>query len=340
MNSISRVNGVRRLVLSKVATRSSTERMRTVVTQQRTFFSPLSRVLRGGSFFKPSSEEITVGDDMNDDLNARKAAKTKNIATEVPVDTMFPVSVHSIQGHREYMEDNYAISKDFVALFDGHGGAKVSQYLRQNLYAALKQTNVHGDPPTALHHAIHTVNEEICRIMPWSFQGSTGIMTWIVDGTLYTANVGDSRAVLSHRGQAVALSKDHKPTDPSEYERIHQAGGFVSRRLGDIPRVNGNLALSRAFGDRAERPAVIADPDISVLELDDACDFVVLGTDGVWDVMSSYDVVEFVKEARSNGAKTEDIAAMIVHESLLRGSYDNISAIVVFFDMRRTGDDL
>lgn len=60
----------------------------------------------------------------------------------------------------------------------------------------------------------------------------------------YTANIGDSRAVLCRAGSAVALSNDHKPDLPSEHNRIQKAGGFVEKN-----RINGSLNLSRAFGD-------------------------------------------------------------------------------------------
>ena len=56
--------------------------------------------------------------------------------------------------------------------------------------------------------------------------------------------VGDSRAVLSRAGSAIALSEDHKPLQDRELERIHKAGGFVTEQ----GRVNGNLNLSRSIG--------------------------------------------------------------------------------------------
>ena len=58
------------------------------------------------------------------------------------------------------------------------------------------------------------------------------------------ANAGDCRSVLSKKGKAKDLSTDHKPNTPSEKSRIERANGFVEDN-----RVNGNLALSRSFGD-------------------------------------------------------------------------------------------
>ena len=63
--------------------------------------------------------------------------------------------------------------------------------------------------------------------------------------TLYVANAGDSRCVLSRKGRAIPLSADHKPEDEPERSRIERAGGVVT---GD-GRVNGGLNLSRAIGE-------------------------------------------------------------------------------------------
>jgi serine/threonine protein phosphatase PrpC len=58
------------------------------------------------------------------------------------------------------------------------------------------------------------------------------------------------RCVFSRGGQAVVLTKDHKPDQPQEEKRIVTAGHFVGpSRRGGIPRVGGNLAMSRAMGD-------------------------------------------------------------------------------------------
>ena len=128
--------------------------------------------------------------------------------------------------------------------------------------------------------------------------------------TLISLNVGDSRAVLSRDRTAVALTIDHKPNHPSERRRIEKLGGQVTWcgltdpatnkpiKNSGVYRMNGNLALSRAIGDRSERPWVSADADVKVLDLNikekGGDEFIVLGSDGLWDVMKSQDVVDFV----------------------------------------------
>jgi serine/threonine protein phosphatase PrpC len=77
-----------------------------------------------------------------------------------------------------------------------------------------------------------------------SHAGCTANVVLITPDYIYCANAGDSRAVASIDGKTVELSKDHKPEDPIELNRITRAGGTVS-----YGRVNGGLNLSRALGD-------------------------------------------------------------------------------------------
>jgi protein phosphatase 2C family protein 2/3 len=112
-------------------------------------------------------------------------------------------------------------------------------------------------------------------------------------------NVGDSRAIASVRGRVQQLSYDHKPNNELEAKRIIAAGGWV-----EYNRVNGNLALSRALGDfvfkknenkAAEEQIVTAYPDVDIKELTSDHEFVLLACDGIWDVLSNEEVLEFVR---------------------------------------------
>lgn len=85
------------------------------------------------------------------------------------------------------------------------------------------------------------------------YDGTTCI--WLVHDTIndkfHIANLGDSRCLISIGNQKIFMTKDHKPSDDNEMDRIYDNGGFV---MND--RVNANLALSRALGDfeYKERP--------------------------------------------------------------------------------------
>ena len=137
--------------------------------------------------------------------------------------------------------------------------------------------------------------------------GSTCIALMLRGNKAYCANCGDSRAVLSRQGVAEALSVDHKPTMTSEWTRIVAAGGWVAAN-----RVNGNLALSRALGDfvykqnsslSAQEQIVSAEPDITQCELKvaETDEFIVIGCDGIWDVMTNQEVVSYVRNRLANG---------------------------------------
>ncbi|KAK4693202.1 protein phosphatase PTC2/3, partial [Phenoliferia sp. Uapishka_3] len=113
------------------------------------------------------------------------------------------------------------------------------------------------------------------------------------------ANAGDSRSVLSVGGVAKPMSFDHKPTNTGENARIVAGGGFV-----EFGRVNGNLALSRALGDfefkqspqlDAEHQVVTADPDINIHEHTPEDEFLVIACDGIWDVLSSQQTIDYVR---------------------------------------------
>ena len=130
--------------------------------------------------------------------------------------------------------------------------------------------------------------------------GCTAVVAALRGRTLTVANSGDSRAVLCRRGEALPLSEDHKPMHPTERGRIEAAGGYVN----EVGRVNGNLNLSRALGDlkykvdksrpRAEQ-IITAQPDLRTVELQPGDEFAVLACDGVWDVMTNQQLVDFVR---------------------------------------------
>lgn len=136
--------------------------------------------------------------------------------------------------------------------------------------------------------------------------GCTAICVLLSAGAYVCANAGDSRAIVCRAGKPVELSRDHKPNDEVELERIKRAGGYVD----EIPvgarvhhRINGNLNLSRAIGDleyksRAdlapEEQLVCSTPDIVVERRTDADEFLVLACDGIWDVKTNEAVCEFV----------------------------------------------
>jgi serine/threonine protein phosphatase PrpC len=149
--------------------------------------------------------------------------------------------------------------------------------------------------------------------------------------------------VLCRNNTAWDLTRDHKPNDPTEKERIESLGGTVIW-CGDtdsfgmpiedrgIYRVNGNLALSRAIGDRSERPHVTAEPEIIAVPVEEEDQFIIAATDGLWDVMDSTDAVDYVNAVLEAGLSRDKVAAQVVHEALRRGTYDNVTVVIIWLD--------
>ncbi|XP_019935716.2 protein phosphatase 1G isoform X1 [Paralichthys olivaceus] len=149
--------------------------------------------------------------------------------------------------------------------------------------------------------------EEMClpgmdgKEEPGSDSGTTAVVALIRGKQLIVANAGDSRCVVSERGKAVDMSYDHKPEDELELARIKNAGGKVTMD----GRVNGGLNLSRAIGDHfykrnktlsPEEQMISSMPDVKVLTLNEEHDFMVIACDGIWNVLSSQEVVDFISE--------------------------------------------
>ncbi|KAF7250172.1 hypothetical protein EG68_08756 [Paragonimus skrjabini miyazakii] len=170
--------------------------------------------------------------------------------------------------------------------------------------------------------------------------GSTGIVVLLRNNILYCGNAGDSRAVCSRRGVADLLSTDHKPTLRGEKERILAAGGWV-----DANRVNGNLALSRAFGDfvfkrnprqSPENQIVSANPDVLVRRLSTEEDeFIVICCDGIWDVMTNQEVISFIRLRLSHGMSPDKVCEELMMRCLAPDCHtnglgcDNMTVVIV-----------
>jgi len=109
---------------------------------------------------------------------------------------------------------------------------------------------------------------------------------------LYTANIGDTSAVLIRDGSAILLTEEHKAKSPKEKERILSTGGVIEG--GRIIGEGADLAVTRAFGDFCLKKWVIPDPYVSKMELLPSDSFVVIATDGLWDALSGKEVASII----------------------------------------------
>lgn len=259
-----------------------------------------------------------------------------------------------MQGWRSHMEDAH-INKtslpglegwSLFAILDGHAGEVVANHSAEHLPGALLyevlpvrdslQGIQDGLKRGFLRHDKNMqTNFDVLR----DRSGSTCTSVLLSPTHIFFANLGDSRVVLSRSGKVAFGTKDHKPTDPEERDRIRGAGGAVING-----RVDGGLAVSRAFGDfeykmrsdlGAVKQKVTAEPDTTVLRrMPGKDEFLILACDGIWDVMSNIAAVKYVaaRLKGGNGNNLEWVAQRLVRRCLELGSKDNMSVIIVLFN--------
>jgi serine/threonine protein phosphatase PrpC len=196
-------------------------------------------------------------------------------------------------GKRNDMEDDDLIidsfsgvqSSGFFALYDGHGGRQSVDYVVKVLHLNLEQ-ELKKNPSMSLEDAFtnaylatdaQLLRQKIIR------SGTTAVTCLLRTESsgsrmLYSANVGDSRAILCRGNRAIRLTIDHKANDPEEAKRVQEAGGYIGRNQ----RVNGVLAISRALGDHLfkDNDVVSARPFCKTVELLEQDNFLILACDG------------------------------------------------------------
>lgn len=244
----------------------------------------------------------------------------------------FLVSLSEMQGKRDSMEDFMSISarlghRDGVHLFcvfDGHGSSIIApsagKFLTENLIRLNPQVQ---NAPNLIREAFQLTQKDL-RTFDYAYKsGTTAIIALIIQQTLFIANIGDSRAVMSRNRIAQRLSCDHKPDDHAEIDRIRASGGFIGRES----RVNGVLAVSRAFGDITLHPYVSCEPFVSSIPLSNEEEFLILACDGVWDVINDQMAVDIVHECK----EPKYAASRLRSYAYMCGSTDNISVMVIFF---------
>ncbi|XP_059279757.1 probable protein phosphatase 2C 9 isoform X2 [Lycium ferocissimum] len=214
------------------------------------------------------------------------------------------------------------------AIYDGHLGDDVPSYLQKHLFAKiLEEEEFWVDPRQAITKAYEKIDQTILsNSSNLGRGGSTAVTAILINGLrLWVANVGDSRAVLSRGGQAIQMTIDHEPN--TERGSIEDRGGFVSNMPGDVARVNGQLAVSRAFGDKSLKSHLRSDPDILDIYVDVNCDILILASDGLWKVMSNQEAVDIARRIKD----PQKAAKQLIAEALKRDSKDDISCVVVRF---------
>ena len=240
---------------------------------------------------------------------------------------------HYEQGRREYMEDRiiikYKNGKYFLSVLDGHGGNMFANFLKQNLYKIFLLKYKQNKKKNIKNILLNTYSiADKLFLKKELHSGSTACTLYIntTNNKFFIANTGDSRIIALINNKVVQLSVDHKPDNPKEKDRIYKYGGFVHNS-----RLNGILAMSRSMGDiNLKKNGLTYYPDI-ISGVLNKIGYFVIASDGLYDVMSNHDIINFIQICLQKGIKKNYIVQKLVKYSIIKkGSSDNVSAIIIF----------
>nr|BAK05256.1 predicted protein [Hordeum vulgare subsp. vulgare] len=290
--------------------------------------------------------------------------RRREMEDAVAVAAPFLADTAAVEGSGDV--EHGAGEEGFFAVYDGHGGSRVAEACRSRMHLVLaEEVRLRRPRPEGGGQGRAVDNEadgaRWKEAMTACFArvdgevgvddgtdtgeqtvGSTAVVAVVGPRRIVVADCGDSRAVLSRGGVPVPLSSDHKPDRPDEMERVEAAGGKVINWNGY--RILGVLATSRSIGDYYLKPYVIAEPEVTVMDRTDKDEFLILASDGLWDVVSNDVACKIARNCLSgraaskypesvSGSTAADAAALLVELAMARGSKDNISVVVV--ELRR-----
>ena len=280
----------------------------------------------------------------------------------------------------------------YFGVFDGHAGSKCVEYLRNNLLNyIMNNSHFPNNIPSAIKHGFKKIDEDYLTKHAFvsnkleDNSGSCGLILLLVNNIIYIANVGDSRCVGSFKNGKLLkdITLDHKPNAPYERERILKNGGKIYQTqtpidddesfkdkilVGPYRVFPGKLSVSRTIGDAEGKienlggnpNVLIPEPDIYTFDLEkDDVDFFVLGCDGIYDQLTSKEILNCAWMVLNNnldlykkkleGKKEKsgfkgnygdeinmstssgNIVDLILKASMIRKSFDNVTCLFISF---------
>ena len=330
-----------------------------------------------------SKEEIYINYNINNRPNTQNNIISKKIISNASLsrrglnrpdepmkinqDTLFKVKFGDI---------NYS----YYGVCDGHGpsGHFVSDFIKSNIafivYKHLKSQLLQSQNQNNTDKNLNEVDDsniDFSKLFKDCFllmdtklnenktidielSGTTCISLLFCENRIISANVGDSRAIkgkfniYENKWDYITLSRDHKPSEKDEAERIIKNKGIIHPYIDDDGNYAGpdrvwiddelpGLAMSRSFGDEiASRVGVFAQPEVKIFPFNEEDKFVVIASDGLWEYVTNEEVVnivsEFFEKKDCDGAVSK--LYEISHERWVQYDdyIDDISIIVVFLE--------
>ncbi|KDP30186.1 hypothetical protein JCGZ_16968 [Jatropha curcas] len=260
-------------------------------------------------------------------------------------------------GGRPYMEDTHVCISDlakkfghnllreesisFYGVFDGHGGKNAAQFVRDYLPKVIVED---ADFPLELEKVVTRsfIETDAALAETYSLEsalssGTTALTAMIFGRSLLVANAGDCRAVLSRHGAAIEMSRDHRPCCVKERTRVESLGGYIEDGY-----LNGQLGVTRALGDwhlegmkvKGESGGLLsAEPELKSITLTKEDEFLIIGSDGIWDVFTSQNSVSFARRKLQEHNDVKLCCKEMVEEAIRRGATDNLTVVMISFHL-------
>ncbi|KAL5231496.1 hypothetical protein ABZP36_030272 [Zizania latifolia] len=263
-------------------------------------------------------------------------------------------------GPRRYMEDEHIRIDDlsahlgslfvcplpsaFYGVFDGHGGPDAAAYMKRHAMKFLFEDSEFPQASQVDETFVQSVENSVRRAFLQAdlaladdldisrSSGTTALMAVVFGRQLLVANAGDCRAVLCRRGMAMEMSRDHRANYAEESERVAASGGYIEDGY-----LNGVLSVTRALGDwdmklpDGSTSPLIAEPEFRQTMLTDDDEFLIMGCDGIWDVMTSQHAVSIVRRGLRQHDDPERCARELVMEAKRLETADNLTVIIICF---------
>ena len=254
--------------------------------------------------------------------------------------------------------NGHLISKYISNFMKDYYNDKLNYYLdendKNNLFTE-KITNIFlKNHQQIIKNCSFSLDQEINENIDYdiSQSGSTSIMTFLMGDTLVCSNVGDSQCYLFNCSSKdlwtfESLSKQHLPSDEEEKKRILENGGDIHPyydengifegpdRVYAKGKIYPGLCMSRTIGDlEAKKIGVISEPNIIVKKIDNNSKFLVIGSDGLWDVIKPYDIIRMARPLFNKG-DIEGVCQILMKKAIQqwdknKEERDDITIIVVF----------
>lgn len=243
------------------------------------------------------------------------------------------------QKFMDKMEDFILIKHPFLdiennhlslfAIFDGHGGEYVAQYLKDNFCETLNKTinsKYNSRFTQILKEAIENIDKYFDNLDKAKQCGSTGTIIVVNNRNIYCANVGDSKCYYINATEAIQLTEDHNCDNKAEVDTLKDKGVPVFRG-----RVFGSLSLTRSFGDTEfKKEGITATPYIRKIFSDkNDVKYLIIASDGIWNVVNNEKLFQISKELKEG--TSEEFCNNLINYALENNSNDNISCVIIRF---------